>query len=241
MGDDFQARIFAAELDERSAEVRIALGKGLATAFTQVGQLLWVQGHLIEDDRRLGDSLNGDDGIVGLALIAQIAGELCSGVVALLEIGNDYGAAALVRQLVEVEYLAYSFENDGSRAQQWLRSSATERRRSWQPGNLRQLADGQFRGSDYGHHCERGGHPTPVAAHLLPNHNRDHASIWWLELAAHGSSSWNYMTEAGVSCKAAFGVVRDGLSLDQLHDAWHKSDRLYAAFGDVRQFLDRTN
>jgi phage/plasmid primase-like uncharacterized protein len=47
--------------------------------------------------------------VVGVATVAQISGELGAGAVALLEAGNNYAAAALIRQLVEVEYLASAF------------------------------------------------------------------------------------------------------------------------------------
>ena len=74
--------------------------------------------------------------------------------------GWHYAAAALVRQLVEVEYLAWAFDARDSDAERWLRSTAEERRDFFAPAKLRKAAQGKFRGKDYGHHCEMGGQST---------------------------------------------------------------------------------
>jgi|SRR5581483_1204959 len=86
----------------------------------------------------------------------------------LLEQDNLYGAAALLRQLVEAEYLAWAFAEDRVEAAAWLRSTNEKRREMWQPKHLRERSGGRFRAIDYAHHCECGGHPTPSAKRLLP-------------------------------------------------------------------------
>jgi hypothetical protein len=104
---------------------------------------------------------------------------------------------ALVRQLVEVEYLAWAFSSGSSEAETWLRSSRQERLDMWQPRHLRGRSGSQFRGKDYSLHCERGGHPTPDARYLLPDHSiRLSANAILVEIAMHGVSCWDYFAGA---------------------------------------------
>ena len=107
-----------------------------------------------------------------MILDAQIGGELADGTIALLRAGQRYGAAALIRQLVEVEYLAAVFAGGSTIAADWMRTTRDERLKFWSPTKLRQLASREFLPSDYWTHCEFGGHPTPRALALLPDHSR---------------------------------------------------------------------
>jgi len=114
-----------AQHDPAAQESRVGVGRALTTAFREVGRLLWVGGAIIGADRVEGASPFelGSDATVGLATVAQIAGELCAGTMLMLEANNSYGACALLRQLVEVEYLAWAFAEDESEAAAWLRAS----------------------------------------------------------------------------------------------------------------------
>ncbi len=58
-----------------------------------------------------------------LAIVAQMGGSVAVGVVALLEAKNLYAANALLRQLVEVEYLIWLFGTDPDEAGKWLLAS----------------------------------------------------------------------------------------------------------------------
>ncbi|MDT0263407.1 hypothetical protein [Jatrophihabitans lederbergiae] len=157
--------------------------------------------------------------------------ELLGGVAVLLPLGNRYAALALIRQLVEVEYLAWAFVEDEPEAANWLRSTPQERRRRWQPGQLRARSAGRFRGTDYGRHCEMGGHPTPDARRALPDHvDRFPVGLCWYEAATHGVSIWEYVKAAAE--KLGYGDVIEGLSsatsLDPAVATWRASDRLHA-------------
>jgi hypothetical protein len=129
----------------------------------------------------------GSDATVGLAAVLQIAGELVSGAITLLGEDNRYAAAALLRQLVEVEYLAWAFAEDEEEARKWMQSTKEQRQQLWQPRHLRERAGGRFRGSDYGQHCGRGGHPSPEGLTLLPDHSAPEVkpAIWWCDMAMH--------------------------------------------------------
>lgn len=199
MDEAVRALLVRAEGDTASAERREDLCRSLATSFREAGDLLWVGGNILGPDRVSGSSPFGfgNDAAVGLATAIQIAGELMAGAVTLLKQANLYGAAALIRQLVEVEYLAWAFAEDRKLASVWLRSTRAERLKFWQPRDLRRRSGGRFRSADYARHCERGGHPTPEAMALLPDHSRrDSVTWWWLDLALHGVSTWDYVSAA---------------------------------------------
>jgi len=184
--------------DAKSREVRNALGELLPVGLAAVGRVLWVGGTLIGPDRVTGESpFNyGRDAVAGLGIVVQTAGALTAGIRQLDEAGNVYSASALLRQLVEVEYLSWAFAEDHEEAERWLRSTNHERRNTWQPRHLRARSQGKFRGSDYGFHCEMAGHPTPRAARLLPDHTPWPEWFVALELAVHGASIWDYVQVA---------------------------------------------
>jgi hypothetical protein len=200
LDDAAREEIEAAARDETATQVRQEFGGALAAALRAGGKVLWVGGTMIGPDRVEGDSPFefGSDATVGLATVLQIAGELVGGGIALFGEGNRYAAAALTRQLVEVEYLAWAFGEDEAEAEKWMRSSKEERREMWQPRHIRERAGGRFRGADYGLHCGKGGHPSPEGIQLLPGHNSPDASaeLWLSDMVIHGHSVWRYSLSA---------------------------------------------
>lgn len=230
-----------AQHDNAAVESRSGVCAALTAAFIDAGKLLWVGGALIGADGATGHSPFefGSDATVGLATVAQIAGELCAGTSLLLEADNSYGACALLRQVVEIEYLAWAFADDEPVAAQWLRSSRDQRQRTWQPKHIRDRSAGRFRAADYGRHCEIGGHPTPAARVLLPDHSdRIPASWWWLELATHGVSCWDHLLAAAGNTRYGYGeqvrAISDDHGLDSAVEAWRERDRLaYIARGAI--------
>jgi hypothetical protein len=105
--DQLKAAIVEASEDGNGIACRKEVGEALVAAFRNVGEGLWFSGAIIGGDRVDGVSPFGfgSDATVGLGTVVQMAGELSSGVVDLLGRDNRYAAAALLRQLVEVEYL----------------------------------------------------------------------------------------------------------------------------------------
>jgi hypothetical protein len=223
---------------EAGINARRHLCEGLAAAFRATGSLLWIGGNEIGADRVNGQSpFNfGSDATVGLATVIQIAGELTGGATALLELSNRYGAAALMRQLIEVEYLVWAFAEDEEESAAWLRSSRNERSKAWRPGQLRTRAGGRFRRPDYTHHCEEGGHPTPQSAKLLPCHQAPPDFFLWADLASHGLNIWTYAME-GVD-KLDYGdVIRKLPEVELLSIASerrHHDDPLVDFFAEAR-------
>lgn len=195
MGEaELKAALIAAGEDETAAALRRQLCASLAGSLREAGKLLWVGGVLIGADRADGSSPRGfgSDATVGLGTAIQIAGELVSGASLLLADGNRYAAAALLRQLVEVEYLSWAFAEDEEEATRWMRSTREERLKLWQPRHIRARAGERFRGLDYALHCEAGGHPTPEGGRLLPDHTTEPDFFSWMDLLFHGLSTWDY-------------------------------------------------
>lgn len=156
-------------LDKPIMELRDALGGFTAAVFHEVGENLHVSGHIVGEDRKRGASPfgHGDDETVAISLLLRISSELIAASADLFRCGHSYAGAALVRQLVEVEYLAWAFETRDEDAKKWLRSTKDERQSFFRPAKLRKASKGRFRGVDYGYHCEMGGHPVPRSGALL--------------------------------------------------------------------------
>lgn len=237
--DTLREMISAAERSEEAVKARRTVSVALAVGFRRVAALLQTAGVIIGGDRVGGESPFGfgDDAVVGLATAIGVAADLVRGAVQLLDADNVYAAAALVRQLVEAEYLAWAFGADQEEARRWLRSSADERRRMWQPRHLRDRAGDRFRGADYRYHCELGGHPTPAALELVATNGQSAAGRWWFDLAAHGSSIWDYAAIA-IDASGYQGHVPDAQTSAEVSAAisgWREADPLIPVIGEVRR------
>lgn len=121
--------------------------------------------------------------------------ELATGAVALLDSGKRFAASALIRQLLETEYLLMVFSIDFADAARWAASSPDDIRRSFSPKSMRAI--GGFSNHEYWQHCNMGGHPAPSGRVLLqfnlaiPPSEDDWltASIWG-DLAQHLRRLW---------------------------------------------------
>src|SRR5262249_36645826 len=140
-------------------------------------------------------------------------------------------AAALTRQLVEVEYLAWAFAEDPEEAERWMRSSKEERQEMWQPRHIRERAEGRFRAIDYGLHCGKGGHPSPEGIYLLPDHYAPDASeaLWYSDLMIHGNSVWDYALKAAEGLDyEALNSLDEARELAEVEDRWRRDDPFLA-------------
>src|SRR5438093_7178743 len=101
-----------AATDRAQVAARSELAKFTAATFATVGDELHSIGHIFGGDRVSGASpfAHGSDEVVAVSLLLRLAGELSSAVVDLFSDGRHYAAAALLRQIVEIEYLAWAFE-----------------------------------------------------------------------------------------------------------------------------------
>jgi hypothetical protein len=105
-------RICRAALAVDQIAARRELAQYSAIVFRDAGEELNLVGHMLGADRRSGSSPfgHGDDATVAISMLLRIAGQLVSASADLLLDGRCYAGSALIRQLVEVEYLAWAFE-----------------------------------------------------------------------------------------------------------------------------------
>ena len=188
-----------------------------ASGLAAVGETLLVGGWLLRDDAARA-----------IAALVQVAGELAGSAVTLLDSERTYGAAVLIRQLVEVEYLAYCFSTDSGLAEQWLTSSQEDLRSLFQPAAMRRRSGGVFRDEEYWTHCELGGHPNPKAWVLLPGREGSVDARWiWADLAGHLDRLWWFVMDAVAAADFSTALPEDACSaVTERLAAWREADIL---------------
>lgn len=135
------------------------------------------------------------DDCVAVAMLLRIASQLIGGCALLFSKRQHYAAAALLRQLVEVEYLAWAFSANDSDARKWLRSTKREREEFFRPARLRSDSGGRFRNKDYSYHCELGGHPVPRSCLLFGAQADKTGQLLLADALGHIGHIWNYVVE----------------------------------------------
>ena len=167
--------------------------EAMVERLARLGELLFVHGAILGPDRVSGRSRDGygDDEVVALAVVVETSAELGASAVTLLNKGHAYGAAVLLRQIIEVEYLTWLFSHDPEAARTWLNAGESGWWPAFSPATIRKKAAGQFSDDEYHYHCELGGHPTPNARDLLRGHSRGGDASWlWDELECHLQRLW---------------------------------------------------
>ena len=158
--------------------------------------------------------------------VAAIGCELLASVAYLAGARWAYASAALVRQLVEVEYLAWAVTNDPDDAWEWLRSDRQTRLQRWQPGMIRERSGGRFPNTDYHAHCEAGGHPVPEPAMNILDHRDQWVEIGLYEAALHGTATWHYLLRAFDDVVPVAAVDSHHHLVDQSYGAWQRTETL---------------
>jgi|HubBroStandDraft_3_1064219.scaffolds.fasta_scaffold43149_1 hypothetical protein len=97
--------------------------------------------------------------------VACMAAELADAAVDMARKDRYYAVSALVRQLIECEYLLTLFSGDLEHACRWRESTPDEVRLEFTPKRMRRLTG--FVDQEYWDHCATGGHPAPKGARLL--------------------------------------------------------------------------
>ena len=191
---DIAETIRHAANDPHLVERRADLARYFAKMFELAGDELHVVGHIIGTDRAVAASPreHDSDETVGVSVILRVASQLLSASVDLFMDGRTYAAAALTRQIVEVEYLAWAFATRNGDAKRWLRSTRKERETFFRPAKLREAAKGHFRGVDYSYHCELGGHPVPGGTVLLRGGESGASQLLLSDVLGHAGAILNY-------------------------------------------------
>ena len=185
--------IHSATRDASLVKLRFELAQFVAETFASTGEELQLLGHIVGSDRKDGLSPfgHGSDEAVAISTLLRIATQLVSASANLFQDGRSYAAAALVRQIVEVEYLAWAMEAKNGEGERWLRSDKSQREQFFKPSKLRKAAAGKFRSQDYGYHCEFGGHPVPGATSLLQG-GPEISQLILSDLLGHTGRIWEH-------------------------------------------------
>ncbi len=213
-GDAFESAV----LDPIAGRLRVQVCELIAEAVQALGHSMWVGGFLLRDDWARG-----------LGIVVQMGAELAGGAVVLLRSGRHYPVAALVRQLVEAEYLALTFQEDPALSRDWLTSTPEQLRALFQPAAMRRRSAGRFQDREYWSHCEIGGHPHPRGAHLLPDHAGAFAGNEWLwgDLAQHLERLWRSLLDTVQQHE--WTALLDAIDIAAVESAlieWHAVDPL---------------
>lgn len=209
-------QILASVKPEAARALAVFVAKELDALATQV----WAFG-LAEGNRR------------AVAIVAQMAGELGIGAVRLFDEERWYAGAALVRQLIETEYLLCLFGQNDEEPMTWLKASDDEMRTMFSPGQMRKRAQGQFDANEYSVHCKSGGHPRPWGARLLREHLllvplEEQAVLdprnQWVDLAQHVERVWcHYVLAIKAHSPSNFYPERFASVFLEIEE-WHKAD-----------------
>lgn len=161
---------------------------------TEAGRRLWVRGSMFGRDRIAGRTRfgYGDDRLVAGGLVVEIASDLAASAISAMDAGRTYSASALIRQIIECEYLILLFNRDVEAAREWLNADRETLLSYWSPAKMRKRSGGTFSDTEYWAHCDTGGHPTPNARALLSSHSMSFPiGDYWDELAMHLDRLWN--------------------------------------------------
>ena len=169
------------------------------------------------------------DAVLAIGVLTRIAAELVGVSGRLLSGSHHYAGAALLRQVVEIEYLTWAFAYKQRDAVDWLNSTHEERVSLFTPAQLRKTSGGRFNTRDYRNHCEQGGHPVPLAAILLGGANRGSAQVLLVDLLLHCWRIADNLSEWLRASSAALDPIAQPLvSVKLMLSKWGDRDPLYA-------------
>lgn len=218
-----------AALDPEQIAARMELAQLVSNVFQVTGTGLYAVGHILGTDRRDGVSPfgHGNDAIVAISMMLKISSELVSGSANLIADKRYYAGCALIRQLVEVEYLAWAFETKDEEAARWLRSTHEERIQFFAPAKIRKAAGAHFRSVDYSYHCELGGHPTPGSWALL-NDGEATAQLMLADCLGHAGRIWDHIFRWSQTTPYGTPMLSRAKTMWEHYSRWKEVDQLTA-------------
>lgn len=209
--------------DERSNAVRESLLMGILETMHKVAQT-----------ERIVYQLPDPDAVLAMNTLADFTFTIArvgSSIYDMARQNHTYSALALLRQVVEFEYLLWAFHQYPGSINEWALSSRENREQVWSPSAIRSRAGTEFRRADYTAHCEIGGHPTPdgiVRAYPDTPYAPIHA-----DLASHLHSIWTMLVPLYWDLAEASLLPVDHLDLGSLHTnieplfrEWMKYDKV---------------
>ena len=170
-----------------------------------------------------------------LGIIAQIGAELSRGAVELFSADRWHAGSALLRQIVEVEYILFLFSTDETEALLWLNAPPQEARKLYSPSKMRERSQNRFNAEEYSLHCEIGGHPRLKGAcllreRLIPVQNSGEKvelftpSALWVDLGQHVERMWTFFSSAVRSISPSNVYPERFQAIDERIQQWHTDD-----------------
>lgn len=170
-----------------------------------------------------------------------------SGALSLFRNGNYYDASALIRQLIECEYLLRAFRLNFIDAARWHDANDSERW-DFKPSKLREI--GGFDRKEYANQLRVSGHPHPAGRLLLElersvqevlsaaaknDRKLDVTRVLWADFAFHCDRVWRALVDLVSAEHARFDRVRAEAvtTVAAPRDAWHEADTLARHAGEV--------
>jgi len=190
-------------------------------AFSLVGQALRSRTDLTNDD---------SEAILAMGTLLQMAGELGFAASRMLSGKEHYAGCALLRQIVEIEYLTWTFKEGHGSVTDWLNSTHEERMRVFSPRQLRSNSKGRFLFKDYQDHCEQGGHPVPRGIPLLGGQEIGMAQVMLVDLLTHCWRTWDQVCQWFIKLDNAheIGFPSAGAKISYWFNEWGTQDPIYA-------------
>lgn len=185
----------------------------------------WLGGGKVADIRQGQKAGQAFSEFRAVFTVVCMVAELAEAAVGMARKKRYYAVAALVRQLIECEYLLTLFSDDLDHARQWRESTADEVRREFTPARMRRLTG--FAEQEYWNHCATGGHPAPKGARLLEK--LDPARQSWpysvaellIDLGLHLRRIWRATDALLIKHHARYSHVR-AAQRSQAEDAWSR-------------------
>jgi hypothetical protein len=159
--------------------------------------------------------------------LIRMLGELSTAAGRMLSGTEHYAGAALLRQVAEIEYLAWTFK-DQAAINAWLESSYADQKSVFAPEQLQRSAKGRFLQEDYLSHCEQGGHPLPRGIPLLAGMDIANAQLLLVDLLIHCWRTWNQVYKLLSSYQGvSAGQVMSASPVTSTFAQWGKRDPLF--------------
>ncbi|MGA5537351.1 hypothetical protein [Mycolicibacterium nivoides] len=195
--------------------------------------------HTVAQAQRIVDQAPDPDAVLAVNTIVDFtytAARIGTAIYELARQKHTYGAIALLRQLVEFEYLLWAFNQHPESINDWATSDRGTRERSWTPSAIRSRAGTEYRRIDYTAHCEIGGHPTPEG--LTWAYPDTHHALIHADLASHLHSIWAMLTslygdlaEASLLPKNHVDIASMDANIETLFEEWITLDKVrYISF-----------
>jgi hypothetical protein len=184
----------------------------------------WLGGGKVTDTGRREEFGEAFSEFRAVSTVVCMSAELAEAAVDMAKKSRYYAVGAVIRQLIECEYLLTLFNDDIDQARRWRESTPDEVRDSFAPGKMRKLT-GKFSNEEYWNHCSTGGHPAPKGARLLEK--LDPARQSWpysaaellIDLGLHLQRIWKALDALLMKHHARYERVRAD-QRRQAEDAW---------------------